>query len=368
MEDVQRQLFNQALGSLQEAASQSFTRTRTKRTTEIKGGVGGNDQEFSQSAWAKFRKGPKRAKDRPFPTNTIIDQNSGVLEGGAGRLHAATLSSSLQTDMQRMLVKLYAQNPASFGARVNAGPVPSIANTAVELYHVSTEQLITLKNFHSVGVRVRIYEVHPKRNSPDYPLSAWVEGLKETQGHDATLAADLGIVSTPVGSQWGQAIFPVGTKPEDSEEFKSLWEIDFQREIYLGPSDQHEHRSMYAPHKLIKASEFYEAATGDGTALAVIHDHSRYIMIAAHGALALASIAGAGVSVSTVNDVAVNEIHWMTTSPIQIGWTAQIKYRYSMLDFSPGGDIDVVGSLFSKTATKDREADGDEVVPDPTTG
>lgn len=248
-----------------------------------------------------------------------------------------------------MMAKLYKQNPSSFGATVGpTGPVPTIQNSAIELYHLSTELLVTLKNFASGGARLWIYDIHPKRNSADQPLRSWRQGLEETQGHDAASS----IIDTS---------YPVGTRPQDSKEFLDLWEIDFEKEIYLGPGDTHEHRSLYAPHKLIKASALYSGE--DGTSEFVLHGHTRYVMVCGHGAPGM--LQPGGEAIPGVN-VPATEQHYVTTQAPQIGVMVQRKYKYSMLEFSPGGDIDFTGSLFAATAlaVKDREEDGDEVIAD----
>jgi len=323
---------------------QSFTRTKNTSTSSM--ASGGKDQEFSKSQWVKLSKASLKAKLRAFPTNTLIDQSSEIANITAGRLYANAIVSANQSELIAMIDKLYSQNPTSFGAHVGTGGVPAPINSAIELYHLSTEMLVTWKNFHSVGVRFHIYEIHPKRNSTYPPQQAWADGLRETQGHDAT-----GIATNQ---------YPIGTKPTDSEEFKQLWEIDFHREIYLGPGDTHEHRSLYAPHKTINTAAVYNVSE-DGTALPVIHGHTRFIMYTAHGAPVVSAVAGNAVTqVSGVG----TELQYVTTSSGQLGVMIQRKYRYSMLDFAPGGDIDVTGSLFDTAVYKDREEDGDEVVPD----
>jgi len=249
-----------------------------------------------------------------------------------------------------MFAKLFAQNPTSFGAKVGPiGAPPSIQNSAVELYHLSSEMLVTFKNFASGGCRMWVYEVHPKRNASTDPLLSIREGLTETQGHDAITSISL-------------TSYPVGTRPQDSEEFKDLWDIDFQKEIYLGPGDTHEHRSLYAPHKLLKASALYDGE--DQTSTPTIHGHTRYLIIMAHGAPGMLT-AGTGEAVINVNNPSTEQ-HYVTTQAPQIGVLVQKKYKFSMLDFSPGGDIDVTGSLFytGPSIIKDREEDGDEVAAD----
>jgi hypothetical protein len=345
-----------------QAAAQESTRTfhRTKRTTEQSGAVGPQDPEFSSSYYIKMAKGPQRAKGRPFPTNTILDYASVAGTGPSGRLLLGAVITPLQSELQAMATKLYAQNPASFGARGGGGATtqPVLAESAVEIYHLSTETMIDFTNFSNAGMHLELYDCHPKRNTSQGPQASWVEGLRDTQGHDAGTP----VTGFPGGSQITITSSVVGSKPTDSEEFKSLWEIDFTRRIFLGPGDTHRHRTLHAPHKLLGMAALYD--TEDGSSRAIMHGHSRSLLYAAYGAPAKLTSA---VAVPNVND-AGTENHYVTTAPVDMGVIWTVKHRYSMLDFSPGGDIDVAGSLFASVAptlTRIREADGDDVLIDP---
>jgi len=339
-----------------DSAKEESTRTvrHTKRTTEVGQSHGPSDPEFSTSSYVKLVKGPQLAKTRPFPTNTILDYSSGVIAGEAGRLHVNEIINPTLSALRSMLQKLYNQNPASFRPLIGTAPnLSGIYDQDIRVYFMSVEVLLDITNFSNAGCHVQIYDTHPKRNTQFAARQAWFEGLKN-QGHDATLTTSS--FTTPITQD---KMLP-GSHPNESEEFKQLWEIDFQRKIFLGPGDTHRHRQLYAPHKLLHASALNLA--DDGTAQNFMAGYSRSIIIAGHGApckvplpaAAIPEVVGAGT-----------EVQLVTTAPVDLGLLATVKFRYSMIENSVGGDIDIVGSLMSNIATgRIREADGDEVVVD----
>jgi len=326
------------------------TSRRTAETVEQSGVQGGEDPEYSQSYYLKLYKGPKSAKSRPFPTNTNLNYNSSVSNGSSGRLYAGQIVTPTDNALRAMLTKLVAQSPDTFEAGTVVNPVvPGIGNSAIEIYYMSTELLVDFTNLQNSGLHLHIYEVHAKRAGGNGPLNSIYQGLTETQGHDAKQHMT---VDT----------YPVGTKPTDSEEFKNLWEIDWQRKIYLGPGDTHRHRHLVAPHCKIPPAAIQ--TTGGDDTNRLVNKWSRALMFFAWGAPA--KVANAGVVTGNVND-AGTETHYMTTAATQLGIMHTIKERFSMLEFSPGGDIDVQGSLWPIAPGYIREADGDEVLVDAVT-
>jgi len=247
-----------------------------------------------------------------------------------------------------MLTKLFAQNPSSFGARIGTSiTTPALKDSAVELYHMSSEILTDFTNFSNTGVHLNLYECHPKRGTIYFPYISVTDGLTETQGHDAAGSFTF--------SSW-----PVGTEPTDSVEFKDLWHIDYTHRAWLGPGDTHRHRTLHAPHKKIKVSQL--VAGEDGSVLEHVQGHTRFLMWTAVGAPAKIA---AGLTTAPLVVGAGTENHYVTTSAPSIGVMTTKKFKYSMTEFSPGGDIDVRGSLWvTGVALTTREGDGDEVATD----
>jgi len=338
------------LSGVRNAQTQTRTFTRTAKTTESSSAVGGVDPEFSETQYVKIRKGPKRAIGRPFPTNTILNYDSTESEGNAGRLLLGQIACCTRGELVKMQEKMIAQSPTSFRPADDATPITAFADSNLQLYHLSTETMVDFTNFSNAGCHLQIYDVHPKRNTSYGPNTAWVEGTRDTQGHDAG-ASEIGLSQHVVGS-----------KPTDSVEFSRLWEIDFNRKIYLGPGDTHRHRSYHAPHKLLGAAEMYFEEDGSAPSLtsSFIHGHSRSILYSLYGVPAKII----DTAVTEVDGVGT-ETHHVTYAQTDIGIMITRKDRFSMLDFGAGGDIDVVGSLWPAVTTGAiREADGDEVVVD----
>jgi len=323
------------------------TSRRTAQTVEQSGVQGGEDPEISQSYYLKLRKGPKSAKSRPFPTNTNLNYNSSITSGAAGRLHAGQIVTPTDNSFRAMLTKLVAQSPDTFEAGTVVNPVaPGIGNSAIEIYYMSTEMMVDFTNLQNTGLHLEIYECHAKRQGGNGPLNSIYQGLAETQGHDAKASMTA-------------FLYPVGTKPTDSEEFKNLWEIDWRRKLYLGAGDTHRHRHLVAPHVKIPPASIQ--VTGGDDTNRLVNKHSRAIFWFCWGA-PMATVS-AGVATVNVNDSST-ETHFMTTAGVQMGVMMSTKERFSMLEFSPGGDIDVQGSLWPIAPGRIREADGDEVDAD----
>jgi len=338
------QALNKAVGS-----GGSKTLNRTAKTVEGSESNGGADPEISYSSWYKLLKGPKSAKGRPFPTNTTLDYNSKVTQGGPGRLHVGTLNTGNVFYLREFAQKLYTQNESMFQSKVGpTGTVPTVENSPLEIYHISTEVLVDFTNFSNAGVHLDIYEMHPKKNCPDAPTVPWHRGLIDSHGHDAAVGTEAPI---------SEFVYPVGTKPTDSEELKGLWDIDLHRRFYLGPGDTHRHRSLYAPHKLLKNS-----------AISTLGDNSFDIFIRGHSRIIMWTLSGTPTKLPIVGDLVVgpnaSELHYVTTAAVDVGVMHTVKYKYSMCEFNPAGDIDVIGSLWSTDAGKIREADGDEMPVD----
>jgi len=341
--------FEQVAREAKRATGETRTFTRTKKTTESSSSVGGADPEFSETQYVKIRKGPKRAIGRPFPTNTILNYDSTESEGNAGRLLIGQISCTTRGELITMMRKLVAQSPTSFRPADDATPITTFEDSNLQLYHLSTETMVDFTNFSNTGCHLQIYDIHPKRNTAYTPNVSWVEGTRDTQGHDAG-AAEIGLSQHIVGS-----------KPTDSVEFSRLWDIDFNRKVFLGPGDTHRHRSYHAPHKLLSAAEmnFDEDGSAPAGTGAFIHGHSRAILYSMYGAPAKIIDA----TVTEVDGVGT-ETHHVTYSATDCGIMITRKDRFSMLDFGAGGDIDVVGSLWASTTGTIREADGDEVPAD----
>lgn len=336
----------------------------TAKTTESAGLKDNHDQEFSKSWWTKLKKGPKSAKGRPYPTNTLIDYNTFISQGLPGRLHAQINSVGFNADLVKMLRKVFAQSPPSYVSNTGVllQPVPTAENTAIRLYLMSMEVKTEFVNFANASCILTIYEIHPKKSQDWSPLSHWSQGLEEMQGHDnaGSLVGDIQLTQ-----------YPIDSYPNESAEFKSNWDIDFQTEVYLGPGDHHIHRTLYAPHMNILSTDLFISEKG-GDALTYKPGASRVLLWTIRGMPV--KLGAAGIDVANENAAAGSQFpepgterHYLTTAACQVGVLSTKKYRFSQTDFGVKGDIDITGSMLPHIPGASqfiREEDGDEMAYD----
>jgi len=310
--------------------------TRTARTSERSGGnAQAPNHHHTFTYYSKLSKGPKSAKNRPYPTNSLIAQSSNRWKGPTGRVHFASLSLGDRATRKIMTDKLKLQVPDTFLPVGASGTLPDGAYSGQKMYLLSMEMQTIFTNFSQAGCFIHLYEIHVKKSTNDVPPFIALEGLRQTQGHETITAAEAAAGDGPIG-----------TNLNDSELFKEFFAVDYQEIIFLGPGDVHSHHSLHAPHKTISAfdsegSLFGTHETYDPTA-------TRFLVWGQWGKPAL--LPGSAFAVSTANT--------------DVGFTCNRKYKYSMTELSVG-DIDTTGALLATGGVGlIREEDGDEVVMD----
>lgn len=319
-----------------------------KMVTEFSGQSGiKQSQEYSKTFYRKLVKGPKYAKNRAYPTNTLVKQHSSIHVGDKGR--QAFLGNEVFSfaDVDTMISKLKLQSPDSFKP-VGAGEQGAAeAGSAINVYLMSCEQKSTFTNWANVGVTIKIFEIHPKKATNTIPQIAISRGLEEGQGHDW-------IEDSTATNEYFN--LPVDIKPTDSDMFKDNWGIDRYWSFHLKPGDTHEHRALYAINKMKGAHELQTTTNpgGDQTYRSYLPGVSRFFMFSMTG--------------DPVYFAPTTGTPSVTTAPTQVGMVQHIKYKFSM--HHPNvGDWDVIGNQIAGGpsavgVTTTRQNDGDEVATD----
>jgi len=311
-------------------------------TTEFAGAANlknGKDH-YSKTWFRKMVKGPKYANDRAFPTNTMVTNAQFNWNGRSGRTYIDEVASGTRSVMDTMIAKLKLQSPDSF-IPVGTGENAAELSSGLRMYYMSCEQKVIFTNWANIGTTVKIYEIHPKKLTNNSSWQAIATGLEEGQGHP--WVEDSSAIE-------GKNL-PHGTSPNESTMFKDVWHIDKQWEFHLSPGDTHEHRSLYAVHKMKAAHEFVADTTtgGDNTGKTYIPGVTRLVLVSLTG-----------------DPVRVTATGLPTSGVTQIGIVVTNKYKFSM--HQPNvGDYEVIGAQLPDVVPGGltmRQEDGDEVIAD----
>jgi len=298
----------------------SHNRTKDTHADEHPG-VKESSGGASVSRYTKLRKGPKRAKNRPFDTNIFKEIRSALYQGSMNSQSAFFNTYWDYADVGSMLQTLFAQVPSS-----EMAPLSTLTLNQMRPYFLSARAKFTWSNMASSQCWLTIYDIHCKDSNDRGPVEDWKLGMTQEEGD--------------IASGLAAGDFALGTHPHQSKRFKRTWKIDKTTRVFLRPGEQHAHFINHGPHKAMDNSTlrgWNNTVSGSQASQLHIGGLTRAVMWTTQGTIAVDRGAGA-----VSNQVG--------TTSSEIALVYDVQYKYSMLRF-PNTTVSTASNLVAFGAT-----------------